>query len=166
MDAPSHPKPEVQNLVAEIVEGLREYQSVLVDSAGKVTDSDVAKKLYALAGEHAEMEGQLRYFGGQNISTTARSNSPFLNQIRSLVQRLRRFGDFSKSQLLLCEIIQTEDRMIRRFNALIDQISDLKWRRRLTVQLNQLLNMRDGLGRMSQAKRAERPAPGNHLSPG
>lgn len=147
MDAHAHNGNNVPPIVAEVIQGLHEFQMVLVDSAGKVTDTDVARKLYMLANEHGAVETQLRHMSGSSMQEPTSPPSPFLNQIYSLGARLRKFGDFSKSQLLLCEIIQIEDRMIRRFRVLIEQVNDLKWRRRLARQLDHLLDVRESLSR-------------------
>lgn len=150
MDAYSPNQKDPQQMIAEVIEGLREFQMVLVDSAGKVSDPQVAQKLYRIAGEHGDVEASIRHMAGSHVDQPMPSTSPFLNQIRSLGARLRKFGDFSRSQVILCEIIQTEDRMIRRFRALIDQITDLKWRRRLSKQLDHLLEVRENLGRFRE----------------
>lgn len=140
------------SIVAEIMEGLREYQMILVDSAGKVSSADTAIKLYKLASEHAELEAELR----ELLKGTSRQEVPlesaFINQIRALGARLKGFGDFSKSHYILCEIIQTEDRMIRRITALIDQISDLKWKKRLVRQLDHLLDVRNNISRFQDCQ--------------
>lgn len=150
MDAHANNRDNVPPIVAEVIQGLHEFQMVLVDSAGKVTDTDVARKLYMLADEHGAVATQLRHMAGNSQPDSSSQPSPFLNQIYSLGARLRKFGDFSKSQLLLCEIIQTEDRMIRRFRVLIEQVSDIKWRRRLARQLDHLLDVREGLSRFGK----------------
>ncbi|WDI41462.1 hypothetical protein [Bremerella sp. P1] len=150
MDAHATDRNNVPPIVAEVIQGLHEFQMVLVDSAGKVTDTDVARKLYTLASEHGAVETQLRAMSGSSSQETESQPSPFLNQIYSLGARLRKFGDFSKSQLLLCEIIQIEDRMIRRFRVLIDQVTDIRWRRRLARQLDHLLDVRESLSRFGK----------------
>ncbi|MEW4562012.1 hypothetical protein AB1K70_05765 [Bremerella sp. JC770] len=150
MDAHATDRNNVPPIVAEVIQGLHEFQMVLVDSAGKVSDTDVARKLYQLAEEHGDVEMQLRHMSGNTPDPHVTQPSPFLNQIYSLGARLRKFGDFSKSQLLLCEIIQTEDRMIRRFRVLIEQVNDIKWRRRLARQLDHLLNVRETLSRTAR----------------
>lgn len=147
MDAHADNRQNSPPIISEVIQGLHEFQMVLIDSAGKVSDADVARKLFSLAQQHGEMERQLRLMNHGPDEATPATPSPFLNQIYSLGARLRKYGDFSKSQLLLCEIIQTEDRMIRRFRALIDQITDIKWRRRLARQLDHLLDVREGLSR-------------------
>jgi len=147
MDAHGNHRDNVPPIVAEVIQGLHEFQMVLIDSAGKASDTDVARKLYALAQEHGDVELKLRQMTNIQHQETTTQPSPFLNQIYSLGARLRKFGDFSKSQLLLCEIIQTEDRMIRRFRVLIEQVTDVKWRRRLVKQLDHLLDVREGLSR-------------------
>jgi len=150
MDAHARDRNNIPPIVAEVIQGLHEFQMVLIDSAGKVCDTDVARKLYQLAQEHGDVEMQLRRMAGGNSEDEVDQPSPFLNQIYSLGARLRKFGDFSKSQLLLCEIIQTEDRMIRRFRVLIEQVTDIKWRRRLAHQLDHLLNVRESLSRTAK----------------
>ncbi|PQO26410.1 hypothetical protein C5Y96_20480 [Blastopirellula marina] len=141
---------DIPPIVAEVIQGLHEFQMVLVDSAGKVSDTNVARQLYSLAQEHSEVERQLRQMAGTPRPEASREPSPFLNQIYTLGARLRSLGDFSKSQFLLCEIIQTEDRMIRRFHVLIEQITDIKWRRRLARQLDHLLDVRENLSRFGK----------------
>lgn len=158
--------PEVQSQVAEILEGLREYQMSLVDLASKVTDANIAQKLYNLANEHAAFEAELQQLRGNASAALPRTNSPFLNQIRTLGRRLRHMGDFSQSRWLLCEIIQTEERMVRRYNVLIDQISDLRWRRKLSQKLSDLLMARDGLGRMGSQTSSQTAAADPGLSAG
>lgn len=150
MDEQAINRNNVPPIVVEVIQGLHEFQMVLVDSAGKVSDSDVARKLFTLAQEHGQVEMQLRNMTGPQVQETPNQPSPFLNQIYSLGARLRKYGDFSKSQLLLCEIIQTEDRMIRRFRVLIEQITDIKWRRRLARQLDHLLDVRESLSRFGK----------------
>ncbi|MBA2113615.1 hypothetical protein [Bremerella alba] len=152
MDANSDNRNATPPIVTEVIQGLHEFQMVLVDSAGKVSDADVASRLFTLAQQHGEMERQLRLMSCTSVQETPTQPSPFLNQIYSLGARLRKFGDFSQSQLLLCEIIQTEDRMIRRFRALIDQVTDIKWRHRLARQLDHLLNVRESLSRFGKRK--------------
>lgn len=161
MDANYENRKEAPPIVTEVIQGLHEFQMVLVDSAGKVSDTEVARKLFSLAHQHGEMERQLRLMTCTTIQDEPSQTSPFLNQIYSLGARLRKFGDFSQSQLLLCEIIQTEDRMIRRFRALIEQVGDIKWRRRLARQLEHLLDVREGLSRFGKCTvvREKRQAP-------
>ncbi len=150
MDAHKSNTNDVPPIVAEVIQGLAEFQMVLIDSAGKVSDSDVARKLFTLAEEHGQVEKQLRDMANTDPQNQPTKPSPFLNQIYSLGARLRKFGDFSRSHYLLCEIIQTEDRMIRRFRVLIEQVTDIKWRRRLARQLDHLLDVREGLSRFGK----------------
>lgn len=150
MDAHANNRNDIPPIVAEVIQGLHEFQMVLVDSAGKVSDTDVARQLYTLAQEHSEVERQLRQMSGRPKMESSQEPSPFLNQIYSLGSRLRTLGDFSKSQFLMCEIIQTEDRMIRRFRVLIEQVTDIKWRRRLARQLDHLLDVRESLSRFGK----------------
>ncbi|QDU75910.1 hypothetical protein Pan97_29530 [Bremerella volcania] len=150
MDTHATDRNNVSPIVAEVIQGLHEFQMVLVDSAGKVTDTDVAQQLFSLAHQHGEVERQLRLMSHTIAQDPPTQPSPFLNQIYSLGARLRRFGDFSNSQHLLCEIIQNEDRMIRRFRMLIEQITDIKWRRRLARQLDHLLEVRERLCRFGK----------------
>lgn len=162
MDAFSPCSNNNHTLIAEIMEGLREYQMILVDSAGKCSDSETAVSLYKLATEHAELEVELRDLTREHPAGDAPEVSAFLNQIRALGRRLKGYGDFSRSQYILCEVIQTEDRMIRRFTVLIDQISDLKWKRRLVRQLDRLLEVRNNLSRFSKCETgADRRMPSN-----
>lgn len=152
---------DIPPIVAEVIQGLHEFQMVLIDSAGKVSDTNVARQLYTLAHEHSEVERQLLQMSGTPRPESTREPSPFLNQIYTLGARLRSLGDFSKSQFLMCEIIQTEDRMIRRFHVLIEQITDIKWRRRLARQLDHLLDVRERLSRFgtcTTTREASRPS--------
>src|SRR5690606_8148273 len=121
---------------------LREYQMILVDSASKVSSSETAVQLYNLASEHAALEEELRGLLDGSPTPEPPSDSAFINQIKALGARLKSYGDFSKSHHILCEVIQTEDRMIRRITALIDQITDLRWKRRMVRQLDHLLEVR------------------------
>lgn len=141
-----------ERVLSEIVQGLHEYQVFLVNSAGMMASKEFAQKLYDLAGQHSEMESQLRELALVSCSQEAPIASPFLNQIRTLSERLRKFGELDSSRHVLCEIIQTEERMIRRFRILIDQVSDSRWRRRLNIQLNRLLDMRESLGKFRDAR--------------
>lgn len=160
MDAQDNNRSDVPPIVAEVIQGLAEFQMVLIDSAGKVSDSDVARKLFMLAEEHGQVEKQLRSMSDATESEPPSKPSPFLNQIYSLGARLRKFGDFSRSHYLLCEIIQTEDRMIRRFRVLIEQVTDIRWRRRLARQLDHLLDVRESLSRFGKCvpKPTSRPS--------
>lgn len=148
MDAYQTPGSNHQMILAEIIEGLREYQQILVDSAGKIADGDTAMNLYEVANQHAELEVQLRKLAKSDISEQTPLATPFLNQIRALGQRLRKFGDPAHSRYVMCEIIQTEERMIRRFRALIDQVEDVAWRRRLTTYLFRMLEVRESMSRL------------------
>ena len=141
-----------ERVLSEIVQGLHEYQMFLVNSAGKVTSKDLAQKLYDLADQHSEMERQLRELALTSCNQEAPIASPFLNQIRTLGQRLKKFGELDSSRHVLCEIIQTEERMIRRFRILIDQVADQRWRRRLNIQLHRLLDMRESLSVLRDAR--------------
>ncbi|PQO40664.1 hypothetical protein [Blastopirellula marina] len=155
MDAPQTPKPNHRMILAEIVEGLREYQQILVDSAGKVSNTDIAMRLYHVAGEHGKLETQLRQFAQGELADDTPLATPFLNQIRALGQRLREFGDLSRSRYVMCEIIQTEERMIRRFRALIDQVTDTAWRKRLTTYLFRMLEVRESISRLRNVQTNE-----------
>lgn len=144
-----------ERALSEIVQGLHEYQMFLVNSAGKVASKDLAQKLYDLAEQHLELEQQLRELALVSSNQEAPIASPFLNQIRTLGQRLRKFGELDSSRYVLCEIIQTEERMIRRFRILIDQVGDIRWRRRLNVHLHRLLEMRESLSQFREARGAQ-----------
>ncbi|RCS54110.1 hypothetical protein DTL42_02875 [Bremerella cremea] len=155
MNAPEMPKLGHQIILAEVVEGLREYQQILLDSAGKVSNTEMAMQLYHLASEHGDLETQLLKLAQGDLRNETPLATPFLNQIRALGQRLREFGDLSRSRYVMCEIIQTEERMIRRFRALIDQISDSAWRKRLTTHLLKLLEIRDSFNRLRNLQAQE-----------
>lgn len=141
-----------EKILSEIVQGLHEYQMFLVNSAGKVASKELAEKLYDLAEQHSEMENQLRELALVSCQPQSPIASPFLNQIRTLGERLRKFGELDSSRYVLCEIMQTEERMIRRFRILIDQVHDSRWRRRLNIQLHRLLDMRENLGQFREGR--------------
>lgn len=155
MDASHTPKLNHRIILAEIVEGLREYQKILLDSAGKVSNSEMAMQLYHLASEHGSLEKHLLQLAQGDLKEEAPMATPFLNQIRALGQRLREFGDLSRSRYVMCEIIQTEERMIRRFRALIDQVTDTTWRKRLTTYLNDLQDIRESFSRLRNLQSQE-----------
>jgi len=134
--------------IAEILAGLQEYQNVLLESAAKSVDSEIARKFYRLANEHAELERKLKDLGDECQNQQAPA-SPFLCQIRSLGKRLRNQGELASKKLFVFELVKIEDRMLRRFQMLIDHLSDMKWRYRLSTHLDRLMQIRDELGSLA-----------------